>query len=156
MRLHLIAVGTRMPEWVTTAYTDYAKRLRAGCQLELREIPAGKRSRTADMVRLLRAEGDRCLAAVPRGAWVIALERTGRVLATGQIADAMRQWLREGQDVAFLVGGPEGLDPRCLEGADEVWSLSALTLPHPLVRVVLAEQLYRSWSMLSHMPYHRE
>ncbi len=156
MRLHLIAVGTRMPGWVSTAYAVYAKRMRVGCQLELREIPAGKRSQSADIARILGMEGDRCLGAVPEGALVIALERQGRVLSTDDIADSMGRWLREGRDVAFLVGGPEGLAPQCLQRADELWSLSALTLPHPLVRVLIAEQLYRAWSMLNRMPYHRE
>ncbi len=156
MRFHLIAVGTRMPQWVSTAYAGYAKRLRAGCQLELREIPAGKRSQSADIARILRMEGERCLAAVPADARLIALERQGKSRTTDQIADSMGQWLREGRDVVFLVGGPEGLAPQCLDRADELWSLSELTLPHPLVRVLLAEQLYRAWSMLNHLPYHRE
>ncbi|MDA8362320.1 MAG: 23S rRNA (pseudouridine(1915)-N(3))-methyltransferase RlmH [Gammaproteobacteria bacterium] len=156
MRLHLIAVGARMPEWVNTAYAGYAKRLHSGCRLELREIPAGRRSRSADIARILRIEGDRCLDAVPSGARIIALERQGRVLPSDQVAEAMGRWLQEGRDVAFLVGGPEGLAPQCLQRADELWSLSALTLPHTLVRVLLAEQLYRAWSMLNHLPYHRE
>lgn len=156
VRLHLIAVGTRMPEWVSAAYAGYAKRLRSGCRLELREIPAGRRSQSADIVRVLRTEGERCLAAVPADARIIVLERQGRAIATDQIADSMERWLRDGRDIAFLVGGPEGLAPQCLHAADEQWSLSALTLPHPLVRVLLAEQLYRAWSMLNHLPYHRD
>ncbi len=145
-----------MPQWVSVAYADYVKRLRAGCSLELHEIPAGRRSRSADIAQILRTEGNRCLDAVPSGARIIALERQGKMLATNQVTQAMDRWLHEGRDVAFLVGGPEGLAPQCLQRADEQWSLSALTLPHPLVRVLLAEQLYRAWSMLHRLPYHRE
>jgi len=156
MRIRLIAVGTRMPEWVTIAYTDYARRLRAGCRLELCEIPAGRRYKGADIAQILRQEGARCLAAVPAGARVIALERQGRVRTTDQVANDMAVWLRDARDVALVVGGPEGLAPDCLDRSDELWSLSALTLPHPLVRVLVAEQLYRAWSMLNHLPYHRD
>ncbi|MHB8454276.1 MAG: 23S rRNA (pseudouridine(1915)-N(3))-methyltransferase RlmH [Acidiferrobacterales bacterium] len=156
MRIHLIVVGTRMPEWVSTAFTEYSSRLRSGCQLELREIPAGKRHKAANIAQIVGQEGERALAALPADARVIALERQGQVRTTDQVARAMEVWLREGRDIAFFIGGPEGLAPECLDRADELWSLSALTLPHPLVRVLLAEQLYRAWSILNHLPYHRE
>jgi 23S rRNA (pseudouridine1915-N3)-methyltransferase len=155
MQIHLIAVGTRMPAWVTQGYEEYAGRLRGSCRLVLREIPAGKRTRAADLAQVQRDEGARCLAAVPAGSRVIALERAGQMRSTEQLAQAMEGWMGEGRDVVFLVGGPEGLDKTCLDRANETWSLSALTLPHPLVRVVLAEQLYRAWSILNHLPYHR-
>ncbi len=156
MRIYLIAVGTRMPDWVGTAFAEYSKRLRSGCQLELREIPAGRRQKAADIAQIVRHEGERSLAALPADVRVIALERQGQVRTTDQVAHAMEAWLREGRDIAFFIGGPEGLAPECLERADELWSLSALTFPHPLVRVLLAEQLYRAWSILNHLPYHRE
>ncbi len=156
MRIYLIAVGTRMPDWVNAAFSEYSRRVRAGCQLELREIPAGRRHKAADIAQIVRQEGERCLAAVPTGTRVIALERQGRVRTTDQVAHALETWLREGRSTAFLIGGPEGLARECLDRADELWSLSALTLPHPLVRVLLAEQLYRAWSILNHLPYHRE
>ena len=155
MQIHLIAVGTRMPAWVTEGYEEYAGRLRGSCRLVLREIPAGKRTRAADLAQVQRDEGARCLAAVPVGCRLVALERAGQMRNTEQLAVAMEAWMSDGRDVAFLVGGPEGLDSACLDRADETWSLSALTLPHPLVRVVLAEQLYRAWSILNHLPYHR-
>ncbi len=156
MHIRLIAVGTRMPDWVNIGYADYAKRLRSGCRLELHEVSAGVRRKGADLASIVREEGARCLAAVPRGARLIALERQGTAHSTEQIARALAEWLRDGRDVAVLIGGPEGLARECLDQADELWSLSALTLPHPLVRVLIAEQLYRAWSMLNHLPYHRD
>ena len=155
MQIHLIAVGTRMPTWVTQGYDEYAKRVRGSCHLVLKEITAVKRTKGADLGQIQRDEGMRCLAAVPAGSRIIALERIGQTRTTEQLADAMQGWMSDGRDSAFLIGGPEGLANACLERAHEVWSLSALTLPHPLVRVMLAEQLYRAWSILNHLPYHR-
>ncbi len=156
MHIHLIAVGQGMPAWVEAGYQEYAKRLRGGeCRLALKEIPAGRRGKGADIARLIKDEGQRCLAAVPKGARLIALERTGRALDTQALARKLPDWLTAGRDVALMIGGPEGLARECLERADETWSLSALTLPHPLVRVLVAEQLYRAWSIYKHLPYHR-
>jgi 23S rRNA (pseudouridine1915-N3)-methyltransferase len=155
MRIHLIAVGSRMPRWVDEGFTDYAKRMPAECRVNLVEIPTGRRGKHADLARLRRDEGTRQLAAIPRGAHVVALEVTGRSWSTGQLAGRLDGWLREGRDTALLIGGPEGLDPTARAAAAEEWSLSALTLPHPLVRVLIAEQLYRAWSILQHHPYHR-
>ena len=144
-----------MPVWIEAGYADYAKRLRGECRLVLREIPAGRRVKGADIARLINDEGARCLAAVPKGARVIALERDGRTLSTQELAHKLRDWLAQGRAVALMIGGPEGLARACLDRADETWSLSALTLPHPLVRVLVAEQLYRAWSILKNLPYHR-
>ena len=155
MQIHLIAVGKGMPAWVEAGYADYAKRLRGDCRLVLHEIPAGRRVKGADLARLIEDEGARCLVAIPKGAQVIALERDGRTLDTRQLAQKLNAWLAQGRAVALLIGGPEGLAPACRARADETWSLSALTLPHPLVRVLVAEQLYRAWSLLKNMPYHR-
>jgi 23S rRNA (pseudouridine1915-N3)-methyltransferase len=155
MQIHIIAVGERMPEWVQAAYAEYAKRLPHECRLALHEIPAGKRSKGADLVRLTRDEGTRLLAAVPAGSRVVALDRTGRELNTVALAGRIENQLGAGSDLALLVGGPEGLAPECLAAAHECWSLSKLTLAHPVVRVVLAEQLYRAWSILKNLPYHR-
>ncbi len=155
MQIHIIAVGERMPEWVQVGYAEYAKRLPHECRLTLHEIPAGRRAKGADLARLIKDEGARCLAAVPKGARLIALERTGRALDTQAMARKLPGWLAEGRDVALMIGGPEGLARECLERADETWSLSALTLPHPLVRVLVAEQLYRAWSIYKNLPYHR-
>ncbi len=144
-----------MPAWVEAGYADYAKRLRGDCRLVLHEIPAGRRVKGADIARLVNEEGARCLAAIPKGACVIALERDGSVLDTRQLAKKLHDWFAHGRAVAVMIGGPEGLAPACRARADETWSLSALTLPHPLVRVLVAEQLYRAWSILKNMPYHR-
>lgn len=155
MRIHLIAVGKRMPAWVEAGYTDYARRLPAECGLSLTEIGAGRRTKGTDLRRLTEKEGEQMLAAVPRGARLIALDVGGRGWSTEQLAEQLRGWLAGGRDLALLVGGPEGLAPACLAAAGERWSLSPLTLPHPLVRVVLAEQIYRAWSLLAGHPYHR-
>ncbi len=155
MKIRLIAVGDRMPGWVTEGYQTYARRLPPECALELVEIPAGRRGRNADLARLTAAEGERMLAAVPRGSHLVALAVEGRAWSTPQLAHRLERWLESGQDLALLVGGPEGLAPACLEAAHEQWSLSPLTLPHPLVRVVVAEALYRAWSVLHNHPYHR-
>lgn len=155
MQIHLIAVGERMPVWVEAGYHEYAKRLPHECRLTLREIPAGRRTKGADLKRLIEQEGARQLAAIPARARVIALDRSGRQMDTEQLATELKKRLAGGQDLALLVGGPEGLAPGCLKRADDRWSLSALTLAHPVVRVVLAEQLYRAWSILNNLPYHR-
>lgn len=155
MRIHLLAVGKRMPSWVNAAYRDYAKRLPRQCSLSLVEIPAEKRTPSMDIQRVLRAEGERLLAAIPAGAYVIALERTGRQRSSEQWAQALQGWLVQGRDLALLIGGPEGLAAACVKQAHELWSLSALTLPHALARVLVAEQLYRAWSLANHLPYHR-
>lgn len=155
MHIHLLTIGTRMPEWVVQACVHYAKRMPPHCRFRLKEIPAGKRSKGSDIGRILRDEGERLLAAVPRDCHVIALERTGRTIDTETLAKEMNSWLSGGRDVALLIGGPEGLAPECLQRADSQWSLSALTMAHPIARIVLAEQLYRAWSILENQPYHR-
>jgi 23S rRNA (pseudouridine1915-N3)-methyltransferase len=155
MRIHLIAVGTRMPAWVEQGFKEYSQRLPADCTLQLVEIPAGKRGKNADIARITRDEGERMLAAIPKGAQVIALEVKGKAWSTEQLAQELDGWRHDGRDVALLVGGPEGLAPDCVTRAEGKWSLSNLTLPHPLVRIVVAEQLYRAWSILHNHPYHR-
>jgi 23S rRNA (pseudouridine1915-N3)-methyltransferase len=155
MHIHIIAVGKRMPQWVDDAYREYARRMPRHCSLNLIEITAGHRGKNADLVRINRDEGERLLAAIPAGARVIALERRGRDKSTEELVAALDRWLQDGQDVALLIGGPEGLSEECLTRADEIWSLSSLTLAHPVVRVVLAEQLYRAWSIQAGLPYHR-
>ncbi len=156
MKIHLLAVGNRMPAWVTDGYEEYAKRMPRECSLQLTEIAPGKRGKNADVARILREEGEKMLAAIPKGARVVSLEVEGRQWDTPQLAKQMENWLSAGQDIALLVGGPEGLDAACRARADERWSLSKLTLPHPLVRVLLAEQVYRAWTLLKGHPYHRE
>ena len=155
MNIHLIAVGQRMPGWVSEGFEEFSKRLPAECRLILQEIPAGKRGKNADLERLRRQEGEKMRAAIPRSAHVVALEVRGKPWSTEQLSRQLHQWMGGGQDIALLIGGPEGIDPELSQGADEYWSLSPLTLPHPLVRVVIAEQIYRAWSILKGHPYHR-
>lgn len=145
-----------MPRWVSDGYEEFARRLPRECSLQLVEIAPGKRGKNADVARIVREEGERMLAAIPKGARVVTLEVEGRQWDTPQLSQQLDAWLGAGQDIALLVGGPEGLDEACRQRADQRWSLSNLTLPHPLVRVVLAEQLYRAWSLLNGHPYHRE
>ncbi|PWW16032.1 MULTISPECIES: 23S rRNA (pseudouridine(1915)-N(3))-methyltransferase RlmH [Pseudidiomarina] len=156
MRIQLIAVGQKMPDWISTGYHTYAKRFPADCQLQLVEIAAGKRGKNADIARILKQEGEAMLAAVGKGDRIVTLEVTGKAWTTPQLAGRLEHWLMDGRDISLLVGGPEGLAPECIAAADERWSLSALTLPHPLVRVIIAEALYRAWSVTNNHPYHRE
>lgn len=144
-----------MPAWVTQGYEEYARRMPAECSLNLIEIPAGKRGKGADLSRIMRQEGEQVMAAVPRGAKVIAMDVKGRPWSTEQLAEQMDGWRHDGRDVALLVGGPEGLAQQCLDQAETRWSLSNMTLPHPVVRIVIAEQIYRAWSILANHPYHR-
>jgi len=144
-----------MPAWVEAGYAEYARRLPRDCRLVMHEIRAGRRAKGADLRRLVEQEGARQLDAIPAGARVVALDRTGKSLDTEALASELEKRLAAGGDVALLIGGPEGLAPACLERAHERWALSRLTLAHPVVRVVLAEQIYRAWSIIRHLPYHR-
>lgn len=155
MIIHLITVGDKMPAWVVQGYQHYAKRMPPACQLRLHEISAGKRGKNADIERIVREEGRKILAATPKNALLIALEVQGKSWSTQQLAGQMQHWLADGRDVALLVGGPDGLSAEVRQAAHMMWSLSALTLPHPLVRVVASEQIYRAWSLLNKHPYHR-
>jgi 23S rRNA (pseudouridine1915-N3)-methyltransferase len=155
VNIHLLAVGNKMPTWVIQGYQQYAKRLTGDCYLKLVEIAPNKRGKKADLLRIKKEEGERLLEAIPRGALVIALEVTGKAWNTETLAKQMNNWLHSGQPIVLLVGGPEGLSDACVERADIKWSLSPLTLPHPLVRVLISEQLYRAYSILKNHPYHR-
>lgn len=155
MQLNLVAVGTRMPAWVDTGYKEYARRLPRECSLILKEIPLAQRSKSQPVARAVKEEGKRMLAALSDRQQVVALDVKGRNWSTEQLALQLDNWMQDGRDVSFLVGGPDGLAADCLQRAGLTWSLSALTLPHPLVRVVLAEQLYRAWSLNTGHPYHR-
>ncbi len=155
MRLRIVAAGNKMPEWVETASQQYAQRMPRECPLEIQPISLGKRGRGSDPARAIADEGQRMLAAVKARDRVVAMEVGGPSYSTEALAAAMQQWLNDGRDLAFLIGGPDGLAGECIARADQKWSLSALTLPHGLVRVILAEQLYRAWSLLQGHPYHR-
>ena len=155
MVIYLISVVTKMPRWVQEGYQEYAKRLPAECALKLVEVPPGHRGKSANIQRAIQDEGDRMLKAIPKNALVVALDVKGKAWSTEQLAGQLSDWMGDGLDLALLIGGPEGLDPRCLNQAHLRWSLSALTMPHPLVRVVVSEQLYRAWSVVRNHPYHR-
>lgn len=154
MRLKLLAAGTRMPHWVREGYEEYASRLRGEVRLELHEIPLGQRT-GGDSARAVRREGERMLAAMDEHACVVALQVDGRSLDTHSLAAFLAERLRDGRDVALCIGGPDGLARAVDARADLRWSLSALTLPHGLVRVIVAEALYRAVSVLKGHPYHR-
>ena len=155
MRIHLLSVGRRMPGWVEEGYREYAKRLPPECSLRLVEIEPGHRGKGANPDAARRAEGERLLAALPKAVRVVALDERGRAWSTEELARVLAGWMAEGPDLALMIGGPEGLADECRDRADQLWSLSPLTFPHPLVRVILAEQLYRAWTILRGHPYHR-
>jgi len=156
MKIRLVAVGTRMPDWVQQGFGEYAKRLPRECGLQLVEIAPERRPKNADIARIKFAECEKLMNAVPRGTAVVALDERGQAWSTRQLADRLGTWLAGGRGVSLLVGGPDGLDSNCLAASELKWSLSPLTLPHSLVRIVVAEQLYRAWSLLQGHPYHRE
>ncbi|HAD43631.1 MAG TPA: 23S rRNA (pseudouridine(1915)-N(3))-methyltransferase RlmH [Plesiomonas shigelloides] len=156
MKLQLVAVGTKMPAWVETGFQEYVRRFPKDMPFELLEISAGKRGKNADIKRILEKEGEQTLAAIPKGNRIVTLDIPGKPWTTEQLAEQLERWKQDGRDVSFLIGGPEGLAPSCKAAADQSWSLSPLTLPHPLVRVVVAESLYRAWSITANHPYHRE
>ena len=152
-RLRILAVGTRMPGWIEQGFEEYRKRLPLDFALELREVALARRG--GDSARAVAEEGAALLAALAGDEVAVAMDVGGTALDTPGLARALGRWKDDGRRVAFLIGGPEGLAPACLERADARWSLSRLTLPHPLARVLLAEQLYRAWSLLAAHPYHR-
>lgn len=155
MNIHLITIGQKMPEWVETGFAEYAKRLPECCALNLIELPMPARSKNQSVDQLKQKEAALIEKAIPKGALVIALDEYGQEVSTVGLSRKLAQWLEGGQDVALLVGGPDGLDGSLLQKARWTWSLSKLTFPHPLVRILVAEQLYRAWSVLNHHPYHR-
>lgn len=155
MLLKVASVGQRMPDWVSEAWREYARRMPRELALQLHEVTPVKRGRNADIARARKAEGQALLAAVSPGDRVIALDGGGHAWSTEQLAAHISDWMHEGRACGFLIGGADGLDAACLDRADSRWSLGPLTLPHPLVRVVLAEQLYRAWTIINRHPYHR-
>lgn len=156
MKLHLLAVGHKMPDWISAGYSEYAKRMPREARLELSEIRPEKRSSAKNREQVMEAERQRIEAALPPGALLVALDEHGRSMTTPALAQRLAAWMQSGRDVAFVIGGADGLHPALKARADLLWSLSELTLPHAFVRVFLAEQLYRATTILQNHPYHRE
>jgi 23S rRNA (pseudouridine1915-N3)-methyltransferase len=154
MQLRLVAAGTKLPAWMNEGVADYAARLKGEYRLNLIEIPLGQRT-GADTARAIAKEGDRMLGALADSPFVVTLQVHGKPLTTEQLAKFLEARSHEGRDVAFCIGGPEGLAAAVDERAELRWSLSALTLPHGLARVVVAEALYRAVSVIKNLPYHR-
>src|SRR5690348_17010213 len=155
MKARLVAVGERAPGWVAEGFAEYRKRLSYWLPLDLVEVEPGLRGKGRDAVRAMADEGARVLAALPKQATVVALDGRGRSWSSEQLATRLEHWRGQGRDLALLIGGPEGHAPDVLARADEHWSLGPLTLPHMLVRLVVAEQLYRAAALLANHPYHR-
>lgn len=155
MRLTIIAIGEKMPGWVMEGCQEYSKRLQGAFTIKLIEIPLAKRPKNADIARAIRDETSALLSAIPEHDHVIALDLRGEHWSTETLSRKMSEWRMNGQSISLLIGGPDGFDDCALERANACWALSKLTLPHPLVRVVVYEQLYRAWSILNHHPYHR-
>ena len=149
----MIAVGTRMPAWVKEGTREYARRLPPEYRFDIAEVAATDPGRGVE--RAIREEGERLLATMAPRERAVCLAIDGERLSTEDLALRLGRWQREGRDVAFVIGGPEGLSPACLARAELCWSLSPLTFPHALVRVIVAEQIYRAWSILAGHPYHR-
>ncbi|MCB1890474.1 MAG: 23S rRNA (pseudouridine(1915)-N(3))-methyltransferase RlmH [Rhodocyclaceae bacterium] len=156
MKLLLVAVGTRMPRWVADGFDEFARRMPRELPLELVEVKAEPRTTGKTVPAMMAAEAQRIEAALPQRCHRVILDERGRDLTTHALAERMTRWMDGGNDVALLIGGPDGLDPTLKDSADESLRLSSLTLPHALVRPLLAEALYRAWSVLRNHPYHRE
>jgi 23S rRNA (pseudouridine1915-N3)-methyltransferase len=155
MLLRVIAAGTRMPDWVNAGFDDYAGRLTQEYRLELKEIALGQRSSNASTQQAMTKEGERMLAAIPSKAFIVALQVNGKSMSSEQLAAFLQARAQEGRDIAFLIGGPDGIAPELDAKANLRWSLSSLTLPHALARVIVAEALYRAVTIVKGHPYHR-
>ena len=154
MKIRLLCVGTRVPEWVAEGYATFARRLPKDNALVLEQVPAARRQ--SDIRRRIDDEGERLLGRISHDECVIALDERGSAWSSVVLSQKLAAWRRDGRDVVLLVGGADGLSDKCMARAGESWSLSAATLPHALVRVVVAEQIYRAWTLLTGHPYHRE
>jgi 23S rRNA (pseudouridine1915-N3)-methyltransferase len=156
MRLLIVSVGHKMPGWISDGYAEYAKRMPREARIELVELKPEPRTTGKTTAQIMEAEAGRILATLPAGARVIALDERGAPWTTRKLADEMTNWMPEGRDVVFIIGGADGLHDSVKRAAHQLLALSALTLPHAMVRVLLAEQLYRAWSLMHNHPYHRE
>lgn len=156
MIIQLLSIGTQMPRWVKEGYSEYAKRLTHDIRLELVELPTKKRTKNAPLVQIQQFEETQLLNASAKCDWIVALDPAGTSLSTETFSEHLLKWQLQGHHrIGFLIGGPEGLSKHCVNQANFRLSLSQLTFPHPLVRVIVAEQIYRAWSLLKSHPYHR-
>ena len=155
MHIHLIAVGQKMPAWVDQACRDYLKRLPRELQLHTIEVPLIKRGKNPDIQRIIRDESRKVLDALPAGCSLVALDVNGKKVSTEKLAATLDNWMQQGRDIAIAIGGPDGFSTELLQQSGQILSLSDMTFPHPLVRIILIEQLYRAWSLLNNHPYHR-
>jgi 23S rRNA (pseudouridine1915-N3)-methyltransferase len=156
MKLYVIAVGNKMPDWITSGFNEYTKRMPREATISLVEIKPEPRNSGKTAAQIMEAEAQRIRAALPAGAMCIALDERGATPTTKQLSQQMQDWMLEGRDVAFVIGGADGLHESVKQQAQQLMALSAFTLPHGMVRVLLAEQLYRAHSLLHNHPYHRE
>ena len=156
MKLLILAVGNKMPSWITEGFNEYAKRMPREAKIELVEIKPEPRSSGKTATQIMEAEAQRIRAALPSSALCFALDERGATPTTKQLAQQMQDWMQQGRDVAFVIGGADGLHESVKHQARHLMALSALTLPHGMVRVLLAEQLYRAHSLMHNHPYHRE
>ena len=155
MKINLIATGNKMPDWVGLASDDFSKRLPAEIKINSILLPLLKRGKNPDIPRIVRDESRKLLAAVPKDSLLVVLDVLGNPITTMKLSSMLESWMQQGQDVSIIIGGPDGLSDELLSAASLKLSLSALTFPHPLVRVILLEQIYRAWSILNNHPYHR-
>jgi 23S rRNA (pseudouridine1915-N3)-methyltransferase len=155
MKIELIAIGTKMPAWVEQGFTEYQRRLPKDCELILTELSMTPRTKTGNSDLWKEKDSEALLKAIPPQSLVIALDERGKHYSSEQLADRLQSWRESTQHLSLLIGGPDGLSETCKARAAALWSLSALTLPHPLVRIIVAEQLYRAWTLLHDHPYHR-
>lgn len=156
MKITVFAVGTKMPNWVQTAWQEFAKRMPKECAVELHEIKPESRNQSKNTQQIMLAEANRINHAIPDRSWRVILDEHGKDISTKDLSNNLRKWLTSGNDIAIIIGGPDGLDKDLKQTANQTIKLSSLTLPHPMVRVLLAEQLYRAWSIINNHPYHRE
>ncbi len=155
MKINLIAIGNKMPGWVDTASNDFIKRLPAEIKINLILLPLIKRGKNPDIPRIIRDESRKILNAVPKDSLLVVLDVLGKAVSTEKLSGMLETWLQQGQDISIIIGGPDGVSDELLSQASVKLSLSALTFPHPLVRVILLEQIYRAWSIINNHPYHR-
>lgn len=155
MKTQLIAVGNKMPVWVQAGYDEYAKRLPKELLPQLSELSIGYRAKNGPATEAIKSEGEAILQALAPQSKKVMLDVKGKSWSTEQLAEQLSHWRMNGDNVSFVIGGPDGLSAQCLAQADVKWSLSNLTLPHPLVRIVFIEQLYRAWTILQNHPYHK-